>query len=649
MSEQRLKQSTLLFLATMLLIGLIAFCSHAQTAADPAVPGKVVTVRSGTSDWIEERFQAEIINIGLERLGYKTAPLIAAAYPALYTAVANGDLDIAPVFGEPGHNEFYQNAGGAEKLEKVGQLFPIIQGYQIDKKTADKYHITNLQQFQDPKIAQLFDTDGDGKADLVGCDPGWACELEMEHHMDAYKLRDTVEVNKGSYTTLMADALTRYQEGKPIFLYAYSPFWLGEVLKVDRDAIWLEVPFTSSPKSNGDITTKDTSVNGKNLGMVQGKNRVLANKKFLATNPSAKRFLSLVKIPSADMILESFRIEKGEDKPKDIRRHAEEWIKKNQNIFDGWLAQINQTSNKLAEKPSSIGNNASSKSLEGLNILLNPFGLYTIPLDKWITGAINFLVDNFRPLFQTIRIPISWVLKEIRSLLLAIPPLISLLLVSLMTWQVAGKGVGIYSLLALTLIGFVGLWEATMISLALVVTSVIFCIIVGIPLGVACAQSNRFERGLRPLLDAMQTLPTFVYLVPVVMLFGIGEVPGVIATTIYALPPLIRLTNLGIRQVPPEVVEAACAFGSTPIQILWDVQIPLALPTILAGVNQTVLFALGMSVIASMIAVPGLGLTVLQGLGRLDVGMASVGGLGIVLLAILLDRITQAIGKANNW
>ncbi len=148
-----------------------------------------------------------------------------------------------------------------------------------------------------------------------------------------------------------------------------------------------------------------------------------------------------------------------------------------------------------------------------------------------------------------------------------------------MTWKIAGQAIGIYSLLALTLIGFLGLWEAAMVTLALVVTAVIFCIIVGIPLGVACARSDRFEQAFRPLLDAMQTLPTFVYLVPVVMLFGIGEVPGVIATIIYALPPLIRCTNLGIRQVSPEVVEAAYAFGSTPRQILWEVQIPLAIPT----------------------------------------------------------------------
>jgi ABC-type proline/glycine betaine transport system permease subunit len=146
----------------------------------------------------------------------------------------------------------------------------------------------------------------------------------------------------------------------------------------------------------------------------------------------------------------------------------------------------------------------------------------------------------------------------------------------------------------------------------------------------------------------MQTIPTFVYLVPVVMLFGIGKVPGVMATIVVALPPLIRLTNLGIRQVSTDVVEAAIAFGSTPWQVLWEAQIPLAMPTILTGLNQTILFALGMSVVTSMIAVPGLGLMVLQGVGRLDVGLAAVGGLGIVLLAIMLDRITQAVGKVNN-
>jgi glycine betaine/proline transport system permease protein len=286
-----------------------------------------------------------------------------------------------------------------------------------------------------------------------------------------------------------------------------------------------------------------------------------------------------------------------------------------------------------------------------LNLLLNPFEGYTIPLDDWITAIINFLVQHFRPLFQAIALPIKVILESIAAMFVATPPLILLGIMGAIAWQLAGKNIGIYSLIGLTLIGFLGIWEEAMVSLSLVVTAVIFCLVIGIPLGIACARSDRLEKIIRPLLDVMQTLPTFVYLVPVVMLFGIGEVPGVIATIIFALPPLIRLTNLGIRQVPAEVVEAAIAFGSTPNQVLWEAQIPLAMPTILAGVNQAILMALSMSVVTSMIAVPGLGLMVLQGVGRLDIGLAAVGGLGIVLLAIMLDRLTQSVGKNNvlSW
>ena len=285
--------------------------------------------------------------------------------------------------------------------------------------------------------------------------------------------------------------------------------------------------------------------------------------------------------------------------------------------------------------------------MTAIDNILNPFKLYTIPLDDWITEIINFIVDNFRPFFQAIRIPINWTLKSIEWVFLSIPPLIFLIIIGLIAWQLADRKIAIYSIIALTLIGFVGAWEPAMVSLALVVTAIAFCLLGGIPVGIVCARSDKVERFIRPFLDVMQTLPSFVYLVPVVMLFGIGEVSGVIATIIFAIPPLIRLTNLGIRQVSTEVVEAAIAFGSTPWQVLWEAQIPLAMPTILAGVNQAILMALSMSVVTSMIAVEGLGQMVLQGVGRLDVGLAAVGGLGIVLLAIMLDRLTQAIANPN--
>ena len=282
-----------------------------------------------------------------------------------------------------------------------------------------------------------------------------------------------------------------------------------------------------------------------------------------------------------------------------------------------------------------------------LELLLHPFDFYTIPLDLWISTFVDYIVNNFRPIFQAIRLPINWTLEEIQLLFLAIPPLAFIVVLSLMVWQFVGGFVAIYSTISLILVGLIGLWEPAMVTLSLVLTAVLFCMVFGIPLGIACSKSDRLESLVKPILDAMQTIPRFVYLVPVVMLFGIGAVPGTIATIIIALPPLVRLTNLGLRQVSADTVEAAKAFGSTPFQILREVQMPLALPTILTGLNQTILFALAMSVLTAMIAAPGLGSIVLEGVGRLDVGQAAVGGLGIFLLAIMLDLITQTLGKNN--
>jgi glycine betaine/proline transport system permease protein len=187
-----------------------------------------------------------------------------------------------------------------------------------------------------------------------------------------------------------------------------------------------------------------------------------------------------------------------------------------------------------------------------------------------------------------------------------------------------------------------------MTTLAIVISAVLLCFVIGLPLGVLAGKNDLFEACIRPVLDTMQTIPAFVYLVPVVMLIGIGNVSGVIVTVIFALPPLIRLTSLGIRGVNPSVTEAARAFGANPIQVLFKVEMPLATPTILAGVNQTIMLSLSMVVIASMISVKGLGNEVLRAMGRLDAGKALVGGLGIVILAIVLDRITQGMGQSGR-
>ncbi|WP_369308438.1 glycine betaine/L-proline ABC transporter permease ProW [Providencia rettgeri] len=277
--------------------------------------------------------------------------------------------------------------------------------------------------------------------------------------------------------------------------------------------------------------------------------------------------------------------------------------------------------------------------------ILDPFQHTIIPLDSWVTHGIDWVVQNFRPVFQGIRAPIDFILSGFEQLLTTLPAPIAIVLFALLAWQFAGKAMGVATFISMIAIGAIGAWSEAMVTLSLVLTSLLFCIVIGLPLGIWLARSDRAAKIIRPLLDAMQTTPAFVYLVPIVMLFGIGNVPGVVVTIIFALPPIIRLTILGIKQVPADLIEAAESFGASPRQMLFKVQLPLAMPTIMAGVNQTLMLALSMVVIASMIAVGGLGQMVLRGIGRLDMGLASVGGVGIVILAIVLDRFTQSLGQ----
>ena len=268
-----------------------------------------------------------------------------------------------------------------------------------------------------------------------------------------------------------------------------------------------------------------------------------------------------------------------------------------------------------------------------------------IPLDEWVQTAVDWTVLNYRDFFQIIKIPVELSLEGLEWLFATLPPFVVILLFAVAAWRYTGKRVTVFTVLSFLLVGYLGLWEDTMTTLAMVICSVLFCAIAGIPLGVMAGRSDRFEMFLRPFLDAMQTTPAFVYLIPVVMLFSIGTVSGILATIVFALPPIIRLTSLGIRQVHPELVEAALAFGATPWQVLRKVQFPLAMPSVMAGLNQTIMMALSMVVIAALIGAGGLGNPVVQGLNTLEIGLATIGGLSIVLLAMILDRITQGISQ----
>jgi glycine betaine/proline transport system permease protein len=276
------------------------------------------------------------------------------------------------------------------------------------------------------------------------------------------------------------------------------------------------------------------------------------------------------------------------------------------------------------------------------------FDRIRVPLDRWFADSITWLTMNYRPTFQAMKRPIELILQNVEAFLLWLPPLVLIAVLVVVAWRVANWRIALFCAAAFMLIGMIGLWNLTMTTLSMVVASVLVCLSLGVPLGILAARSDAFRAVLRPVLDVMQTTPAFVYLVPVVMLFSIGTVAGVIATIIFALPPLIRLTDLGIRQVPADVIEAAEAFGSSEREILLKVRLPLALPTIMAGVNQTIMLALSMVVIAALIGAGGLGRPVVEGLNALRIGVAGIGGVAIVLLAIVLDRLTQALGESRR-
>ncbi|MDJ0388987.1 proline/glycine betaine ABC transporter permease [Roseomonas sp. E05] len=273
---------------------------------------------------------------------------------------------------------------------------------------------------------------------------------------------------------------------------------------------------------------------------------------------------------------------------------------------------------------------------------------WNLGIGEGADAVVNYVLDHFTPALDTIATGIGFVTDGIRAALTGVPAPAAIAVIALLAlWRVGWK-FAVFAVAALLLIGGMGLWERMMETLSLVLAATAIAIVIGVPLGIAMARSNGVQLVARPALDLMQTMPAFVYLIPAAMFFGLGAVPGTIATVIFAMPPVVRLTNLGIRQVHSEFIEAGQAFGCTPMQLLLKVQVPNALPSIMAGINQTIMLSLSMVVIASMIGAGGLGNTVLTGIQRLDVGTGFEGGLAVVVLAVLLDRITQSFGQKRE-
>jgi glycine betaine/proline transport system substrate-binding protein len=319
----------------LLALAFAAFGLAAQASAD--LPGAGVTVQPLKSSLAEEAFQTLLVMRGLERLGYTVEPMRDLEPATEHLAIANGDATFMAHHWSRLHADFYENSGGDAKLWRKGVYSEgAVQGYLIDRKTAEQYGIHDIGQLKDPAIAKLFDADGDGKADLTGCNPGWGCELAIENHLTAHQLRDTVTHKQGSYAALMADTIARFKQDKPVLYYTWTPYWVSAVLRPGSDVVWLQVPSSSSQGGDG-VDTRQP--NGKNYGFLANEERIVANREFAEKNPAAARLFEIMKLPISDINAQNLRMSQGASTAEDVARHADGWIRAHQQLFDGWIAE----------------------------------------------------------------------------------------------------------------------------------------------------------------------------------------------------------------------------------------------------------------------------------------------------------------------
>lgn len=319
-------------------LNLSASWAAGRNLPGDALPGKGITVLPVKSALAEENFQTLLVMKALEQLGYTVKPWEELDYPLIHVAVANGDATFMANHWNPHHAEFYKQAGGDARLSRKGVYAAgAAQGYMIDKKTAEAHKITHLDQLKDPKLAALFDMNGDGKANLIGPNAGWGGEAVVAHQIKAFGLENTVSYTQGNYPALIADTLARFKAGKPVLYYAWTPYWLSNVLRPGQEVVWLQVPRSSMPGVQAGTDTR--LPNGRNYGFPLNNEYIVGNRIWVENNPAAGKLFEIMQIPINDISRQNQLLREGESKASDINRHADAWIKAHQKTFDGWLEQ----------------------------------------------------------------------------------------------------------------------------------------------------------------------------------------------------------------------------------------------------------------------------------------------------------------------
>ena len=629
-------------------IALSLLCMSALLLPVSASAACDAPIKFGALTWESGQFISGVLKYIAED-GYDcTIEEVPGAGPALETALSQNDIQ---VIGEQwvGRSPIMEQAIAQNKVAVIGDTLKggATQGWYVPKYVLDEN--PGLRSYQDlPKYAELFkDPEDPRKSRFMNCPSGWTCEIFNSRLLKNTGL-DSIfnNAHPGTGAALDAEIASAFEQHKPLLFYYWQP--TGLMAKYDfaplafpahDDACWQDLLLA-------DGTADCVS------GFPVSPLGIAVSTPFIESNPELAAVFKKVQFSSDELngaILEMSESKRSGDE------QALTFLRENPNVWQHWLSEEAATS--LAAKlgisltgaavanTGDSNNNASSANKFGLSSSFPSWSLET-PLNNILANV----VQNYGDVFRTIStVALTYLLLPIERLLTVIPPWLIIALVTVLAWFGVRKiwfalacGAGLF------LIGAFGLWGALIDTFALLIVSVLVTVVIGIPIGIAMSGSKILRKIVTPILDVMQTMPSFVYLIPVLMLFGIGKVPALFATIIYALPPLIRLTTLGITQVNHEMVEAGRSFGSTHLQLLIWIKLPQALPSIMAGINQAVMMSLSMVVLASMIGAPGLGEDVLQSIQTLNIGQGLQAGTAIVIVAIIIDRITQAFGQGKR-
>ena len=607
-------------------------------------------IKFGALTWESGQFTTGVLKYITEN-GYGCQVTeVPGAGPALENALLQDDIQ---VIGEQwiGRSPILEQAIEDKKVTVIGDTLEggATQGWYVPKYGLEEN--PGLRRYQDlPKYAELFkDPEDPNRSRFMNCPSGWACEIFNTRLLKNTGL-DSIfnSVHPGTGAALDAEISSAFEQHKYLLFY----YWQPTGLMAKYDFAPLEFPAHDGACWQNLLLADGTSncISGFPVSPLS----IAVSTPFMESNPELADFFKKVKFTPDQ--LNGAILEMSENK-RSGDEQALAFLRNNPDVWQTWISA--EAADNMATKLGTslngvaLSNSAASDTLKN-NTTTNLLGLSSSfpswSLETSLNNALATVVRNYGDIFRSISsAALTYLLLPIERFLTFIPPWLIIALVSVLAWFGVRKiwfalacGVGLF------LIGAFGLWGALIDTLALLMVSVLVTVVIGIPIGIAMSGSKLLRKIITPILDVMQTMPSFVYLIPVLMLFGIGKVPALFATIIYALPPLIRLTTLGIMQVNHEMVEAGRSFGSTHLQLLIWIKLPQALPSIMAGINQAVMMSLSMVVLASMIGAPGLGEDVLQSIQTLNIGQGLQAGTAIVIVAIIIDRITQAFGQGRR-